>query len=64
MDFIFRDIDELKELMTEEQKIKAQKAYEEYFLHPYGNKDIVIPMVDEESDGEDYLRYVDLEDFD
>ena len=58
----FMHIDELALLMTEEQKKKARLDYEKYFLEPYGDQEPVWCTSDD--DGEDYLRYVDLEDFD
>ena len=59
---MFRDIKDLKKMMTEEQKKRAKEMYEKYSLNPFGDKKEEILIISED-DGEDYLREVDINDF-
>lgn len=58
---MFKDISELEKLMSDEEKIKARELYEKYFLKPFGDKEKI--LIISEDDGEDYLREVDVNDF-
>ena len=57
--FIIRDISELENLMTDEQKEKAQKDFEKFY--PPGTPEIMCTSI---GIGEGFLTKVNLEDFD
>ena len=61
----FRDIKELENLMSEEQKLKAKQDYERFtaFARDEEGNFIDVPCISFD-DGGDYLTYVDLKDFD
>lgn len=70
----FRDIKELESLMSEEQKQKAQADFKKYFLDSFGNLEPLLcgPEARAKNNGtleeyyneSDYLRKIDLTDWD
>ena len=63
MSLKFRNIEDLKDLMTEEQRFTAQQNYEKFFGKPFGGKQEIC-IVDLDCNDEDFLKTVDLKDFD
>lgn len=59
MDWKIRDISELEDLMTDEQKAKAKTDFDRF--HPEGTPVVMCTSPD---DGVNYLKPVNLEDFD
>ena len=60
----FKDIKELDKILTPEQKRKAKKDFKKYYLDPFGKSEPVMCTPEIESNGEEYLVEVNLEDFD
>lgn len=59
----FRHISELERLMTLEQKERSKQMYEKFYDKPFGKLDAVNCGPNELEDGEEYLKEVDLNDF-
>jgi hypothetical protein len=65
MRLYFKDINDLKSLMSYEQKIMAQQNYDYYFFKRFGNLEPISPINEQfVDDGEHFLRVIDLNDFD
>lgn len=60
----FRHISELEELMSDEQKAESKRMYDKYYGIPFGHLEPVMCGPCGDTNGEEYLVEVDLEDFD
>lgn len=65
----FMHIDELEKRMTPEQKKKAKEMYDKYYGIPFGHLEPVYPAIEsteeyKRTNGEEYLKKVNMEDWD
>lgn len=58
---IIRHVSELRKIMTDEQKKEADAMYDKYYGIPFGHLEPVMCTTSADDDGEDYLQYVDVD---